>query len=246
MDEATRNLIEALDPLMLHLEESEKCGERVMKISRDRLQALRRAFQVWQAGSPSSGLVLTDPPEWIQTYSGLPFEFKEGSDAQILIVDIAHSLSLKCRFGGHCLRFYSVAEHSVRVMAAVRESLGSRVNMEEARRILRAALTHDVHEAYTGDATTPVKVLLGPIYRQLVEMIDRAVERVLDVDFHATHEWVKAADMKLLATEQRDLMAPSQRRWNLGNTEPLSATITPLSPEDAERAFLAAWKSVGP
>lgn len=49
---------------------------------------------------------------WIQTYSGKKFEPLNPSIDSIDIIDIAHSLSMICRFNGHSQRFYSVAEHS--------------------------------------------------------------------------------------------------------------------------------------
>jgi hypothetical protein len=51
--------------------------------------------------------------DWIQTATGRPFWPIDPRPEDIDIEDIAHALSMLCRFGGHCLRFYSVAEHSV-------------------------------------------------------------------------------------------------------------------------------------
>src|ERR1019366_6096193 len=51
----------------------------------------------------------------IRTYTGILFDFEEPEASPICIEDIAHSLSLLCRFAGHCREFYSVAEHSIRV-----------------------------------------------------------------------------------------------------------------------------------
>jgi len=62
------------------------------------------------------------------------------------IVDIAHALANTCRFNGHTRRFYSVAEHSVRVARKVGDPRHKLV-----------ALLHDAAEAYTGVVIRPLK-----------------------------------------------------------------------------------------
>ena len=51
----------------------------------------------------------------IQTFTGKKFDPLNPNLNDFCIEDIAHSLSLQCRFTGHCRVFYSVAEHSVHV-----------------------------------------------------------------------------------------------------------------------------------
>lgn len=82
----------------------------------------------------------------IWTYTGLEFNFVDPDPEQIRIEDIAHSLSMQCRFGGHTKCFYSVAQHSL--------ILADMVESEEDKRI---ALLHDAAEAYLGDVVGPVK-----------------------------------------------------------------------------------------
>ena len=53
--------------------------------------------------------------DWILTYSGIEFWPLDPRPEDVRIEDIAHALSMQCRFAGHCDRFYSVAEHSIRV-----------------------------------------------------------------------------------------------------------------------------------
>ena len=63
----------------------------------------------------------------------------------ILLGDIAHSLSQQCRFNGHTPHFYSVAEHSVLVADRLPASLKV------------WGLMHDAAEAYVGDLISPIK-----------------------------------------------------------------------------------------
>ncbi len=82
---------------------------------------------------------------WMQTYTGRrihPFEPVPGDVDEL---DIAHSLSNICRFGGHCCRFYSVGEHTLRGLALV---------PEESRLWW---LLHDASEIWFGDQPRYVK-----------------------------------------------------------------------------------------
>jgi len=162
--------------------------------------------------------------DWIQTYTGRKFHPLDPSEAEFDIRDIAHSLSLLCRFNGHCLRFYSVAEHSVRV---------ARILPEEHR---LWGLLHDAGEAYVTDLPRPVKKQM-PIFRAFEDRILERVAQVFGLSWPMP-ALVKAADDTLLATEARDLMAPHPADWGLG-TNPLDEQIIdPLGPEAAERLFL--------
>ena len=73
---------------------------------------------------------------WIQTYTGRQFWPLDPRIEDIDIHDIAHALSHQCRYSGHCLRFYSVAEHSVLLSHHV------------AGEHMLWALLHDAWEAY--------------------------------------------------------------------------------------------------
>lgn len=81
---------------------------------------LERARQQQQELVPlTSPLTYKRPTEragdWMQTFTGRQFWPMDPRPEDLDILDIAHALSLLCRFGGHCQRFYSVAEHSVHV-----------------------------------------------------------------------------------------------------------------------------------
>ena len=160
---------------------------------------------------------------WIQTYGGRQF-WPLAPDARDLdIADIAHSLSLLCRFNGHCRAFYSVAEHSVRVSDILPPHLAL------------WGLLHDAAEAYLGDLTRPLK--------QDAAWFNQAEARLLEVVADAFGlAWpmpaaVLQADDVLLATEARDLMAAPPAPWRL-DVDPLPEPIRPLSPGEAEALFL--------
>ena len=107
---------------------------------------------------------------WLQTFTGKKIDLINPTREMVDIEDIAHSLSMICRYNGHCRDFYSVAEHSVMV-----EAMGSQILLRrEAERysgrlsappkptseIVQqslALLLHDAAEAYIGDLTTPLK-----------------------------------------------------------------------------------------
>lgn len=166
---------------------------------------------------------------WIQTYTGKQFWPFDPKPDDIDIIDIAHSLSLQCRFNGHCRTFYSVAEHCVRLSYIVPE--------EDAL----WGLLHDATEAYLCDVPRPIKREL-PHYK---EMEDRMLERIAVVFSlpWPIPESVKHADNVMLATEKRDLMAAPPASWELG-VSPLEGVVVPISPTQAEADFLARYEEL--
>lgn len=169
--------------------------------------------------------------DWMQTYTGVEFYPLDPHPGDINIRDIAHALSMACRYGGHCKRFYSVAEHSV-LMA------------EEAPENMKlSALMHDASEAYLSDVIRPLKPFLsgyGPIEDRLMGAI---AERFC-------FEWpmpaeVKRLDNAILADEREQAMSRPPRDWYLPEP-PLGVTLRFWSPKEAELEFLHAfWKYTG-
>ena len=80
---------------------------------------------------------------WIQTFTGKKFPMHNPNPTLIDIEDIAHALSLLCRFNGHCTRFYSV-----------------RVAREIYPALAMVGLLNDAAEAYLGDMPLPFKAQL--------------------------------------------------------------------------------------
>jgi hypothetical protein len=162
--------------------------------------------------------------DWCQTYTGRMFWPLDPRADEVCIEDIAHALSLLCRFGGHCREFYGVAEHCVRVSEAC----------DPADALW--GLLHDASEAYLVDVPRPIKGWLGN-YRA----IEAGVQRAVCVRFGLTieePESVEWADSVLLHTEARDLMSRPPNSWK-HMAPPLPGVIVPWSAPVAERAFFA-------
>lgn len=163
--------------------------------------------------------------DWMQTFTGARFYPLDPRVEEIDIVDIAHALSMLCRYGGHVDRFYSVAEHCVLMSEAV------------APEHALAALLHDATEAYIIDVPRPLKrQLVG--YREIEDKVWAAIAKRFDVDPIIPPE-VKVADNRILLNERGTLMSAAGR-WEVDDHyEPLEVTITGWEPDLAEACYTA-------
>lgn len=167
---------------------------------------------------------------WIITRGGRKVDLINPTAAMIDPTDIAHSLSMQCRFNGHTRSFYSVAQHCYLVADLVPH--------EEQL----AGLLHDATEAYVGDMVRPLKEGMREFYdaHQLVSLFDEVEQRIwlaicdrFDVD-PALPASVKHADLVALATEKRDLMPEHPEPWPcLEGIEPIAQFIDPWQPNAA-------------
>jgi hypothetical protein len=150
-------------------------------------------------------------------------------EEDIDIVDIAHALSMLVRFNGHCLKFYSVAEHSVHVskLVAPAQALWG--------------LLHDASEAYLGDVPTPLKKELVR-FKELEQVMMEAIARRFQLDAE-DHAAIKKADIRMLRVERNVLMVPPPKPWP-GDCEDVGPAVDPAiikawGPEEAKARFLA-------
>ena len=166
----------------------------------------------------------------LRLFSGVLFDVLDPDPALICIKDIAHSLSLQCRFNGHCLRYYSVAEHSVRVATLVPFSL------------FRTALLHDATEAYLSDLPTPIKDCMA-LYMKAEERLQAVIAARFNL-VHPIPQEVCWADKATLRHEQLTIMVNAEA--DVPPLTPYDNQLSPLqclSPTEAEAAFLRAYHS---
>lgn len=124
---------------------------------------------------------------YISTAGGRQYHFAAPTPAMIHIEDIAHALSMQCRFTGHCRRFYSVAEHSVLLSHIV------------PREYAKIGLLHDATEAYVGDVARPLKNML-PQYQDVEMLAAMAIGEAFGIPFVMPRA-IKDADMAMLKAE---------------------------------------------
>ena len=178
-------------------------------------------------------LRLEDAPQrgaWIQTYTGLKFYPLGARPEEVHVEDIAHALSMLCRFNGHLEKFYSVAEHSVYVSHIV-----SKENQ-------LWALLHDAAEAYLSDIPSPVKANL-PQFKNIEDILLEVVCERFNLPFGIPSE-VKEADLIMLSTEKKVLMKEEPEHWGNLPEPSNSIDIKGLPPEQAEELFLRRYNEI--
>jgi uncharacterized protein len=104
------------------------------------------------------GALFSPVPESIEVYpSGSFVNLLDPDPDTIHLLDIAHHLSMCCRYAGGVKKFYSVAEHVVLVHDLIPYVVDPARHPNHCVELQRAALLHDAAEAYTGDNTAPLK-----------------------------------------------------------------------------------------
>lgn len=165
------------------------------------------------------------------------------------IEEIAHAISMQCRYTGHVSHFYSVAEHSLLVARLMEEieycKIGGGTPLE--------GLLHDAHEGYISDIASPWKTMI-PEYSKT----EKSIEAAMRVHFGLPakiSEGVKRADWLALFIEAKQLLMPgvvegfrppdpytkelglslaASRRWD----------VISLNPLEGEETFLDAFNAL--
>jgi hypothetical protein len=174
-----------------------------------------------------------DRGDWFQTFTGKQFFFRDIDPDTICLEDIAHALSLLCRFNGHVRRFYSVAQHSVLVARCLSEQFG-----ETNAKWQRTALFHDAAECYIGDMVKPLKC--EDVHFQTVEAeIEEAIAKRFDL-LWPFPPLIKRADIALLLAERNALMGEPPVPWRADEVseEAWAGDIEDWGPFKSETMFL--------
>lgn len=126
------------------------------------------------------------------TVSGCKINILSPDHNSINIDDIAHHLSLICRFGGMVNEFYSVAQHSLLVSYLAPDGLELH------------GLLHDASEAYLGDVIKPLKNVIGKPYQEIEVRFMKAISEKFAFSYHKLAA-IKEADKLALELEHQYL-----------------------------------------
>lgn len=177
---------------------------------------------------------------WITTHSGTRFPVLEARLEHVVLDDIAHSLSMQCRYNGHVPQFYSVAEHCVLVAEWVERRTKNKLLALEA-------LMHDASEAYLCDIPAPFKPLLTN-YREIEIQVERLVARRFNLAY-PWHDRAKEADKRIVLNEYAELFEPTHGPcdWEpFQGVEPLDeCNLVLFDPDEAKDAFLTTFHRLG-
>jgi 5'-deoxynucleotidase YfbR-like HD superfamily hydrolase len=187
----------------------------------------------------------TIPPNgyWFQTHTGKLIDVQNPHPDMVDLEDIAHALSMICRYAGHCREFYSVAEHSMLVATlGYRSDLCPEFNL--------ALLLHDAAEAYIGDIISPVKRLLAPFSESLERLWLRAIEEKFNLEDRLSQmdDRIHNADRLALSIEVSKLFYPVNPTWwtrfDIPTKQQLLNGIYCYSPAEARRQFLERYHAL--
>lgn len=188
------------------------------------------------------------PRTWQRMLSGRRLNLIEPSPLDIELGDIALGLARNTRWNGQTSgdHAWSVAQHSVFVVEILR---GFRPMPSPA--LLLAGLLHDASEYVTHDMITPLKAVVGDVFREVELRLTRAVHLRfgLPADLSAEDKaLIKKADLIAGATEAVQLagFTADEVRKVLGiKAKPLlDVTLTPLPSKQAESLFLEQFRQL--
>ena len=131
-------------------------------------------------------------PNCIRTFSRIYLNVFKLTPSMIEIEDIAHALSLNCRWGGHIFKHFSVCQHSINCC-----DLASEKNK-------LAALLHDSSEAYILDFPKPIKDKLED-YKRVENNLMKVIAEKFHFEYPLSKE-IKKIDRDELVKEWNSLM----------------------------------------
>lgn len=172
------------------------------------------------------------PPErtehnYIRTISGKKFWPLNPRAEDVDIEDVAHALSLMCRYNGHLPYLYSVGQHSLNVYR---------------RSSCLWGLLHDATEAYLPDVPRPIKTQL-PFFRDIEWRLCTVIAEALELPLVGLNS-VKTADAEVLQWEYQ-YFRPTTVGKDVrvtGEPKPGNVMLEQCSPETIRAAFLYEYR----
>ena len=172
-----------------------------------------------------------------ETYTGEFWAFDPQSE-DVNIEDIAHGLSLICRYAGQCKHFYSVAQHCLNVCKDLKD-LGYDKNIQ------LYGLLHDATEVYISDLPKPFKVTI-PEYNKAEARIEEAILQRFNLPpYNETlKQIIKVSDNEVLYNEAKVLMN-NKDNWATKNLRrELDIDTSFRDMKEVEKEYLKTFKEL--
>lgn len=186
------------------------------------------------------------PRTWQRMLSGRRLNLVEPSPLDIEIEDIALGLARNTRWNGQTrgAHGWSVAQHSDLTVEIMR-----RLKPRAPASLLMATKLHDASEYVTHDLITPLKAVVGDVFKEVERRLTTAIyirfglKPVLSAEDKAL---IKRADLIAAATEAVQLAgftaAECKTVLNFKEKPLKDVTLKPLPVAEAERAFLEGFR----
>lgn len=178
---------------------------------------------------------------YIRTLNGTKIDLFRPAENVYDIREIAVALANQCRFNGFVKKFYSVAEHCVRLSHIVPSPYE------------RVALLHDAAEAFIGDMVHPLKMVPAlEFFREVDIRLTLAIYDRFDLNpMPEVVRYVSAMDRALCAIEAGHLWYKyyaedfKYEQWAYECIEDYRIEST-MTPGQAERAFVDRFRLLWP
>lgn len=169
---------------------------------------------------------------YITTFTGINFNPLKFTEDDFDIVDIAHSLSMNCRWGGHSSSFFSVAQHSVYVSRFMKKN---RMH----------GLIHDGSEAYGADMPTPFKMVL-PDFTKLENKIQSKIylKFLGKLPTEEEYDYLKLYDKLLLDFEGTMFIKDWVDTIDVTIINQVDERFHPWTPQEAKDNFLKEFRQL--
>ncbi|MBL8645388.1 MAG: HD family hydrolase [Rhodospirillaceae bacterium] len=200
------------------------------------------------ADHPTARLAAHAPRTWQRMLSGRRLNLIEPSPLDIEIEDIALGLARNTRWNGQTKgpHAWSVAQHSDFVVEIVRS-----LKPKASAKLLMAAKLHDASEYVTHDLITPLKAVVGDVFKELENRLTRAIFvrfGLPPVLSPQDKKLIKKADHIAAATEAVQLAGFSDKECRTVlrfKEQPLKTVkLTPVPVAEAERRFLEGFQKL--
>ncbi len=167
---------------------------------------------------------------WQETYTG-KFWAIDPKSSEVRLEDIAHGLSLICRYAGQCKHFYSVAQHCINVYHDLK-------NLGYDETIQLIGLLHDATEIYISDLPKPFKIDI-PEYNEAEAKIEKAIYEHfnLPVPKGKIHQIIKASDNEVLYNEAEVLMNNIDNWASKGKTRDIKIDTDFKNMKEVEKEY---------